>query len=74
MALSLAAIGIYGMLAYTVTLRRKEIGVRMAPGSSGGGITGLVLRHASWLISPKRSRNRRPAGYAGTTPLPTKEL
>lgn len=49
-ALLLAAIGIYGMPAYTVTLRPKEIGVRMAPGSSRVGITGLVLRQAGWMV------------------------
>ncbi|HYA64586.1 MAG TPA: ABC transporter permease [Candidatus Sulfotelmatobacter sp.] len=65
LVLLLVCVGLYGSMAYNVTARTKEIGVRMALGATRRGVIWLVTREA-WIVLAVGVAIGIPAGIAAT--------
>jgi ABC-type antimicrobial peptide transport system permease subunit len=51
LALVLTAVGVYGVMAYSLMQRRKEIGIRMAMGAQPGNVVAMVVRQGLWVAA-----------------------
>jgi predicted permease len=65
-ALLLAGLGIHGLLAFVVSARTREIGVRMALGASRGAVLAMVLRRTGVLLAASLGPGLALAAVAGT--------
>jgi predicted permease len=50
LGLVLASVGMYGIMSYTVSQRRREIGIRMAVGAAGGDVVRMIMRQGLSLV------------------------
>lgn len=67
LALLLCTIGVYGVVAFAVTYRTREIGLRMAMGATRQGVLRRVLRDAVLLAAPGLAIGALFAAAAGAT-------
>ena len=65
LALVLAAIGLYSVIAYNVTQRTHEMGVRVALGAQGGDVIRLIVREGLRIVLPGVALGTIIALYAG---------
>ncbi|MFT4113196.1 ABC transporter permease [Silvibacterium sp.] len=61
--LVLAVLGLYGVLSYAVSRRRREMGIRLALGARRGDVLGLIVRQGLWLTAIAMALGL-PAAYA----------
>ncbi|MDP2051990.1 MAG: ABC transporter permease [Acidobacteriota bacterium] len=62
----LAALGLYGLMAFLVTQRTREIAIRMALGASNGNVRSMVMKQAAWLGMAGVTIGLLLAGVVGT--------
>ena len=72
LALVLAAIGLYSLLAFVVTQRTHEIGIRMALGAHRHHVFGLVAKRVGWLLLAGLGAGSL-AGWAGLRILASRD-
>jgi putative ABC transport system permease protein len=67
LGLVISAVGVYGLMAYNVTQRTREIGVRMALGATRSNVIAMVLLNATGLIAIGLAIGAVAAWYLGAT-------